>query len=121
MGEIRNAKIISTHLGYNEIGILTFSLTLEIAGGGVGCYGNCVLDTYDRITDRRVPVAHSMECITAILKIVGVDIWENLAGRYIRIEDNGWGGRIDKIGNLMEDTWMSLRALFGREEESETE
>lgn len=115
MPEIRNAKITATQLGYCEKGILTFGLCLDIAGGGGVWYGNVVLDSYDKTKGERIASPKSMECISAILKTVGVDNWEQLTGQYIRIEDNGWGDTIDKIGNLMEEKWFSLKEFFGKE------
>ena len=53
-----------------------------------------------------------MEVISAILDVVGVDKWEDLKGRYIRIKDNGWGSTVDEIGNLMEDKWFNIREFF---------
>lgn len=113
MPEIRNAKITETQLGYCEKGILTFGLCLDIAGGSGVLFGNVVLDNYDMIRCERVPGTKAMECITTILKVVGVDTWEQLKGQYIRIEDNDWGSTVDKIGNLMEEKWFSLKEFFG--------
>lgn len=116
MSEIRNAKITETQLGYCEKGILTFCLCLDISGGFACCYGNYSLDGYDRVKGERIASPKSMECITAILKTVGVDNWEQLKGQYIRIETDGWGSTVDKIGNLMEEKWFSLKEFFGKGE-----
>ena len=110
--EIKNAKITSTMLGREYHGIMTFMIFVEFdkcVHCGIGCYA---LDEYDRETKTRVFTAKGLEAISRILEVVGVDKWEDLSGKYIRIKDNGWGSTIDEIGNLMEDRWFNLRELF---------
>lgn len=115
--EIKNARITNVSLGYEDHGVLTFGLTLEIAGG-YGCvFGGYALDNYDRTLKKRVPCGKSMECLTEIMRVVGVHNWEDLNGKYIRIVDNGWGNTIDVIGNLMEDKWFNVKEFFNKESE----
>lgn len=112
MSEIKNAKITSTMLGREDHGIMTFMIFVEFdkcVGCGIGGYA---LDYYDRTLKTRVCSPKSMEAITKILDVVGVDKWEKLEGSYIRIKDKGWGSTIDEIGNLMEDKWFNLREFF---------
>lgn len=111
MGEIRNAKITGTMLGRQDHGIMTFMLQLEWVGGGCG-YGLYAIDQYDRTEDKRVFSASGLEAISKILEVVGVETWEELKGQYVRIEDNGWGETVDKIGNLMEEKWFNIREFF---------
>lgn len=115
--EIRNAKITSTMLGREDHGIMTFMIFVEwdCFACGVGGYA---LDGYDKATDKRVFRAESMEAISKVLDVVGVDKWEQLSGQYIRIKDNGWGSTIDEIGNLMEDKWFNLREFFSKGKEN---
>lgn len=47
------------------------------------------------------------------MNVVGVKNWEDLKGKYIRIQTNGWGSTIDTIGNLMEDKWFNIKEFFG--------
>ena len=47
-------------------------------------------------------------------KIVGVDKWEDLPGKYIRFEDNGCGFTVTKIGNIIKDKWFDLKEFFGK-------
>jgi hypothetical protein len=41
-----------------------------------------------------------------------VDSWEELKGKYIRVEVDGWGSGINTIGNLMKDEWFNLKEFF---------
>lgn len=111
--EIRNAKIISTMLGREDHGILTFMVYVEFDGCGCGI-GGYALDHYDRDTKKRVFSVKSMEAISKILETVGVDTWEDLSGKYICVKDNGLGSTIDEIGNLMEDKWFNIRDFFAK-------
>ena len=110
--EIRNAKITGTMLGREDHGIMTFMIFIDISGGGSCGIGGWALDGYDRETKSRVFSVKSMEAISKILDVVGVERWEYLSGKYIRVKDNGWGKTIDEIGNLMEDKWLNLREFF---------
>lgn len=69
-------------------------------------------DGYDKESKLRVFSTKSFEAISKILETVGVDKWEDLPGKYIRIKDNGWGSTIDEIGNLMEEKWFNIREFF---------
>ena len=112
--EIRNAKITSTMLGREDHGIMTFMVFIE--AGAIGCgIGGYALDGYDRETKTRVFSAKSMEAVSKILEVVGVDRWEQLPNKYIRIKYNGLAGGIDEIGNIMEDKWFNLREFFSKD------
>jgi hypothetical protein len=113
--EIRNAKIIRTMLGRENHGIMTFMIFIEFGACGCGV-GGYALDGYDKETKTRVFSAKSMEAISKILDVVGVDTWEKLPNQYIRIKDNGWGSAVDEIGNLMEDKWFNIREFFSKGE-----
>ena len=112
--EIKNAKIKSTQLGREDHGIMTFMIFIEISGGGCWGVGGYALDGYDKNLQQRVFHAKSMEAISKILEVVGVDSWEDLPGKYIRVKDQGWGSTIDEIGNLMENKWFNLREFFSK-------
>ena len=112
MSEIKNAQIISTMLGREDHGVMTFMIFVRFDKGiqcGIGGYS---LDSYDKILKKRMFKAESMEVISKILDVVGVNEWEKLNGSYIRIKDNGWGSTIDEIGNLMEDKWLNFKEFF---------
>lgn len=113
--EIRNARITGTMLGREDHGIMTFMIYIDISERGCCGVGGYALDGYDRETKTRVFSAKSMEAISKILEVVGVDTWEQLQYKYIRVKDQGWGKSIDEIGNLMENRWFNLREFFSEE------
>lgn len=117
--EIRNAMITSTKLGREDHDILTFCIHIRFGGGtccGVGCYA---LDYYDTKKQEKVFYARGMELISEILDVVGVNDWEDLKGKYIRIKDNGYNSTIDEIGNLLEDKWLNFKEFFSEDNKEE--
>lgn len=109
--EIKNAQIKNTSLGTSNHSIFTFTLTLEISGGFCVNYGLIALDDYSKIEDKRIGSSIGMQCIMDIMKVVGVENWEELKGKYIRIVENGLGRPINVIGNLMDDIFYDIKTL----------
>lgn len=112
--KIKNAKIQSTMLGREDHGIMTFMIYIAADGIACGVGGYC-LDEFNSTTQTRVFRAKSMEAISKVLEVVGVDKWEDLPGKYIRFEDNGIGSIVTKIGNIIEDKWFDLKGFFGKD------
>lgn len=111
--EIKNAQITGTMLGREDHGIFTFMIYVKCEGWSCGV-GGYALDYYNKELGERVYFAKSLEAVSKILDVVGVDKWEDLNGKYIRLKDNGWGSTVDEIGNLMEDKWFNLREFFSK-------
>lgn len=111
MGRIENAIITGTMLGREDHGILTWTIYME-SGCCVWGVGGYALDSYDRETKKRVFSAKSMESISEVLRVVGVDKWEDLPGKYVRYEDNGMGSSVTKIGNIISDKWFDIAGFF---------
>lgn len=109
---IKNAIIESTMLGREDHDILTFFINIRFNGGSHCSVGGYCLDEYDPANETRVYSAKSMEIISKILEVVGVNTWEELPGKYIRFADDGWGHPIVKIGNIMEDKWIDFKEFF---------
>jgi hypothetical protein len=70
-----NAKITSTFLGREDHGIMTFFLYLEYDRAGQGFGGYSLRNT-----------RFAMKAIDEVLKVVGVNSWEELPNKYIRVE-----------------------------------
>ena len=119
MSEIKNYRIISTHLGYEADGVFTFYLRLIGADGIHVSVGGYALDSPDNLgiglLSKRSLTFKGITLISKILDTVGVATWEDLHGEYIRverIEDNGLGSHVTKFGNLIEDKWIDLDDYF---------
>ena len=48
------------------------------------------------------------------MKTFEVWSWEDLVGQYCRVETEGWGGNIIKIGHLLKDKWFSWKEYFDK-------
>ena len=105
---IINAKIQSTQFGICDHGIMTFFLNLEWGGGGQGL-GGYALDGGNPRRGSGIGIL----AIREILETVGVENWEDLKGKLVRVKHFGWGSiRKPIIGNIMEDKWFDLEAFM---------
>ena len=112
--EIENVKITSTQLGYEDHGIFTCNLILD--GYGWGCsFGGYALDTYNKEQKQRVATIQGFQAIIELMKALEVKNWEDLKGQYIRVEHQGWGGKITKVGHLIKNKWFSFEEFFKTE------
>lgn len=99
--EIKNAIITGTNLGYESHGILTCMISLNYGGSGQG-FGGYALDKWNG--KERNGTAYGTEFIRRIIKTVGVENWEDLKGKHVRV-DASWG-KVHGIGNIIEDKWF---------------
>lgn len=109
---LHNAKIKSTRLGFEDHGIMTFFLDIEYSkcsGQGVGGYSLC--EPY-KINDKihRYGTANGMDLIMRILNVVGVQSWEDLPGKYIRVYSNNTD--VGAIFNILDDRGLWFRSHF---------
>lgn len=107
--KIENAQITGTKLG-EEHGCLTAEIFLE--GDHWSCaFGGYCLDHWFAETGEH----HSSDgygAIIELMKTLEVESWEELKGQYVRVESEGWGGRIIRIGHLLKDNWFSFEEYF---------
>lgn len=109
--EIKNAKIDYVKLYIEDHNILTFSIGLDLGGGScaLGGYQSFRVNKNDNKWDyERKSSPAGLDCMRKIMEVVGVRSWEDLKGKYVRYEDNGWGSRITKIGNIIKDDWIDI-------------
>lgn len=107
---IENAKITGTTLGTEDHGI--FTAYVHCSGPGWGCgFGGYALDQWNEAKQERIGTAYGLEFIKRILSTVGVENWEQLKGQHIRVETEGLGGGIRRIGHLLEDKWFDPKQL----------
>lgn len=104
---IENVRIKSTRLGMEDQGIFSFYLFIEGEGWGTGIGGLC-LDGYDKEKDCRTGWDKAIPMLAEIMRVVGVENWEDLKGKLIRVELRTWGDKTTKIGNILKDEWFDL-------------
>lgn len=101
------AMIKSTMLGYEDHGIFTSLLSLDMGGSGVG-FGQYTLDEpedrEDHRNHRRVGTAYGLDFIIRTLETVGVSEWEQVKGsRVLALFLEEWGP-CKGIANLMDES-----------------
>ena len=107
---IENATIASTTLGEEGHGIFTAYVFVE--GDGWGCgFGGYALDQWDDILKDRIGTAYGLEYIKRVMETVGVDSWEKLPGQHVRVETEGLGGGITRIGHFLKEKWFDPKAF----------
>lgn len=109
--EIINAKITSTHLGFEDHGMFSFMLSMQWDGTGQG-FGGYRLDRYDHAQKCSVGTASGMDIIIGILNAVGVEKWEDLEGKYCRIKRAK--GMIQAVGHITDGKWFDMREFAER-------
>lgn len=104
-----NAKITSTKLGIEDHGIMTFNLQLDYGGSGQGA-GGYALCRYDKGLQKRVGTADGMDLIMRIMEVVGVEKWEDLAGKLIRVKQEHT--KVHAVGNILSEEWLNFEEFF---------
>ena len=94
-----NAKIVKTMLGIEDHGLLTFFLHLQADGTGQG-FGGYRLDA-----PKDKPSITCCYCVQRILMTVGVEKWEDLTGKFVRVDGEEWG-QIFGIGHITDNKWF---------------
>ena len=113
-GEIKNAKIVDVSLTMADHGVLTFDLSLVGSGWGVG-YGGYVIGKGYVGAKEFTAEGKGLVALMRIMDTVGVEKWEDLKGKYIRVVTEGWGSTVTTIGNILEDKWFNAREFFSEE------
>lgn len=121
--KILNAQITKVSLTMEDYGCLTFWLTLEGNGWGCGFGGYCIGNGYLGATEFIAKRGDGLEAMMRIMDVVGVSTWEDLKGKYLRVQlpDNNWGGSVKTIGNMIKDKWFNIEEFFATKKEDKEE
>lgn len=110
---IENALITNVDLSMADHGCLTLAMTLEGGGWGVVyggyCLGKGYLGADDDFFDGS---AAGMEYLIRIMDTVGVEKFQDLKGKYVRVANKGWGSSVKIIGNISKDKWFDAETFF---------
>ena len=111
--KIANALITNVDLSMADHGCLTLVMALEgdrwgaVYGGY--CLGHGYLGAADDFFDGS---AVGMEYLIRIMDTVGVEKFQDLKGKYIRVATKGWGDPVKIIGNIIKDKWFDAETFF---------
>lgn len=110
---IENALVEKVDLSMEDHGCLTLAMTLQGGGWGVVyggyCLGKGYLGAKDDFFDGS---AAGMEYLMRIMDTVGVERFQDLKGKYVRVATKGWGGSVKIIGNVLKDQWFDAETFF---------
>lgn len=87
---IENAKITGTKISMEDHGCLTFDLVVEGKGWGC-CIGGYAIGHGYLNSDYWDATGAGLVAMMKIMNTVGVSKWEDLKGKHIRVESEGWG------------------------------
>lgn len=112
---IENARITSVDLSMADHGILT--LQIAIKGDGWGCcLGGYILGNGCLGAKEFNGSPKGIEEIMRIMDVIGVNKFNDMVGKYIRVEKGeGWGDIIHKFGNIIEDKWFDYKEFYKEE------
>lgn len=109
---IEEMKISSVDLSMEDHGCLVMRMWL-INTKKIVLFGNALLGKGYLGADSFEGNELGTEYIMRIMDIVGVSSFNDMVGKYIRVEAS-WGDAVDKIGNITEDKWFSQKEFFGK-------
>lgn len=116
---IENALITYVDLSMADHGCLTLAMKLEGCGWGVvygGYYlGKGYLGADDDFFDGS---AAGLESIMRIMDVIGVERFQDLKGKYVRVATKDWGGPVKIIGNILNDKWFDAETFFADKKEN---
>jgi hypothetical protein len=116
---IENALIESVDLSMADHGSLTLAMTLKGSGWGVVYGGYCLGKGYLGADDNFFSgSAAGMEYLIRIMDTVGVERFQQLKGKYVRVATKGWGSSVKIIGNILEDKWFDAETFFKDKKEN---
>lgn len=114
--KIESALIKNVSLTMEDKGCLTSWIILD--GGSWGCgYGGYRLGHGYLGSKKFDSTPSALEGIMMIMNVVGVEKWESLKGKYVRVATKGWGDSIKIIGNIVEDRWFDYESFYGDKED----
>lgn len=120
MSEIKNAIITSADLSMRDHGVLRLCLVIE--GDGWGCVlGGRVLGHGYLGAEQFDGSPKGIEEIMRIMDVVGVEQFSDLKGKYIRVEDEGWGSTVKKFGNIIKDKWFDYEEFYSNTRKGEND
>lgn len=108
---IENAEIINVDLSMQDHGCFVLNLVLKgscwsVVYGGY-CIGNGFLGA-----DKFEGSPKGIEYLMRIMDVVGVETFNDMVGKYVRVATKGWGDSVKIIGNILKDHWFDAEEFF---------
>lgn len=110
--EIKNAIIESATLEICDRGFLTANLTLDYGVTGQ-CFGGYALYLPESFFNHKLDSGVAGHFIFRVMKIAGVDKWDQLVGKTIRAKASY--SKVHAIGHIIKDDWFNPSEDFKSE------
>lgn len=109
---IGNCLIESVDLSMRDHGCL--DMTLCLSGQVNVCFGGYVLGKgyLGAPDDFWEGSAAGLEYIMRIMDVVGVESFQELKGKYVRVAHKGLGSSVKIIGNITKEEWFDAESFF---------
>lgn len=104
--EERNAIIVGAKLGFDDHKILTAWLALDYGCSGQH-FGGYALYLPESFKHHELKDGTAGHFIYRVLQIAGVDEWDQLVGKSIRVRHNH--NKVEAIGHIIKDDWFCPR------------
>lgn len=115
---IGNSLIESADLSMRDHCCFDMSLILSgqvnVCFGGY-CLGKGYLGAKDDFWEGS---AAGLEYIMRIMDVVGVDSFQDLKGKYVRVAHKGLGSSVKIIGNITKEKWFDAESFFKDKKEN---
>ena len=117
--QIGNSLIESADLSMRDHGCL--DMTLCLSGQVNVCFGGYVLGKgyLGAKDDFWKGSATGLEYIMRIMDVVGVESFQDLKGKYVRVAHKGLGSSVKIIGNITKEKWFDAESFFKDKKENE--
>jgi hypothetical protein len=117
--QIGNSQIESADLSMEICGSL--DMTLYLSGQVNVCFGGYVLGKgyLNAPDDFWKGSAAGLEYIMRIMDVVGVESFQDLKGKYVRVAHKGLGSSVKIIGNITKEKWFDAESFFKDKKENE--
>lgn len=117
---VENALIKNVDLSMVDHGCLTLAMTLEGYGWGVVYGGYSLGSGYLGADDDFFRgSAAGMEYLIRIMDTVGVERFQDLKNKYVRVAIKGSSGPVKIIGNIIKDKWFDAETFFVDKKEND--
>lgn len=111
MSYIENAVIVSVEINDGERELLTAWISVKLKDGNFQSFGGHALYLSREYSNHELN-SYAGHFIYRCMQIAGVNSWEEMVGKAIRVRKPGEDEKIEAIGHIINDDWFSPSVDF---------